>query len=486
MVFDEELFFARRLGLGLKQGETISGDVRNWAVDQLKSIPKLDFYGPDGQSIKDSLPPESKPSINFNQACREWEIYETHEVKVFKEMRAMSARDADEYNYKELVQPYQEIPRWRDCLGKTLTALHGPSPVFERFWMFWLNHFTVSTTEANIKQFYGPHTRNIRNRMTAKFEDLLIDAILNPAMLVYLDNHLSTGPNSPQGKSGGESLNENLARELLELHTVSPAAGYTQKDVVQAALVLTGWQFYAGVRTHGREKVKGDPYGAYFHRYRHEPGTRTVMGKVYKHLGDGKNQATAMLRDLAARHETARFLSWKLARHFIADVPPEDSVDRIRTAWMDSKGDLAVIHEAVIDEVLKKALDNPKFTTPENWLLQSYRVTGVEPPLAKPSYGIEEIDWTFKELGQAYDECSQPNGWPDTKKDWISKELLDRRLRYSFGLGRRIKSEKVEFLKDFSNRLGGTDSTLALLVARAETAAEATAYLLSSPQFLRI
>jgi uncharacterized protein (DUF1800 family) len=484
MAFDEELFFARRLGLGLKQGETISGDVRNWAVEQFNSIPKLDFYGPDGRSIS-SLPPEAKPSPNFNQACREWEIYKNDEDKVFKEMRAMSGREADEYNYKALVQPYQEIPRWRDCLGKTLTALHGPSPVFERFWMFWLNHFTVSTTEANIKQFYGPHTRNIRNRMIGNFSDLLIDAILNPAMLVYLDNHLSTGPNSPQGRSGRESLNENLAREVLELHTMSPAAGFTQRDVGEAALVLTGWQFYSGAQTHGR-RLKGVPYGTYFHWEKHEPGTRKVFGKTYKPVERGKGQAPAMLRDLAASPQTAQFLSWKLARHFIADVPPEDSVDRIRTAWMDSKGELVVIYGAVIDEVLKKALDNPKFATPENWLLQSYRVTGVEPPFAKPSYGIDSIDVTFKELGQAYDECPQPNGWSDTKKDWISKELLDRRLRYSFGLGRRIKNEKVEFLKDFSSRLGGVDSTVALMVARAETAAKATAYLLSSPQFLRI
>jgi uncharacterized protein (DUF1800 family) len=321
--------------------------------------------------------------------------------------------------------------------------------------------------------------------MTGNFSDMLVDAVLNPAMLVYLDNHLSTGPNSSHGKSGRESLNENLAREVLELHTMSPAAGYTQRDVGEAALVLTGWQFYAGARTHGR-KMKGVPYGTYFHWEKHEPGTRTVFGRTYKPVERGKGQAPAMLRDLAAQPETARFISWKLARHFIADIPPEDSVERIRNAWLESKGDLLTIHSAVIDEVIAKALDNPKFTTPENWLIQSCRAMGLGPPLVMPIWGTEEIHWTFKELGQAYDECPQPNGWPDTKKDWISKELLDRRLRYSLHLGRRVDGEKAEYLKEYSTRLAGKESPLAFMVARAETVSLATACLLSSPQFLKI
>src|SRR6185369_3441487 len=247
----------------------------------------------------------------------------------------------------------------------------------ERFWMFWINHFTVSTTEANVKLLYGPHTRNIRKRMTGRFEDMLIDAILNPAMLTYLDNLFSTGPNSYDGKHGDESLNENLAREVLELHTVSPSAGYTQQDVIEAALVLTGWQFYAGAQT--EKGLHGVPYGTYFHVEKHEPGSRKVIGRTYQLKDKGRNQAPDLLRDLAAHPKTAEHLAWKLARHFIADVPPADSVERIRAAWVASKGDLVAIHTAVIDEVLAKAPTNSKFTTPENWLLQSFVATGVQP-----------------------------------------------------------------------------------------------------------
>lgn len=485
MAVDENSFFARRLGFGLRPGATLPAAPREWGVEQIKSIPPLDFYGKDGKSLIAKLPPTAKPLTDFEQACREWEVYDTQDEKAANEARDMSGEASDHYIFERVVFPYMHIPRWRDCLEKTLTAVNGPSPVFERFWMFWLNHFTVSTPDANIKLFYGPHTRNIRNRMTGRFEDMLIDAILNPAMLVYLDNWLSTGPNSEHGKSGDESLNENLARELLELHTMSSAGGYTQKDVIETALVLTGWQFYAGARTHGKA-MPGVPYGTYFHMEKHEPGTRTVLGKKYAPKNDGGNQAPDLLRDLAAHPATAKHISWKLARHFIADQPPADSVERIRAAWVKSNGDLIAIHTAVIDEVLTKASDNPKFMTPENWLLQSFVVTGVPPPLGQPIWGREEIHWTFKELGQAYDECPQPNGWSDLQQDWISKEMLDRRIRYAYHLGRQIGGDAAEALKDYSVQLAGKKSDLAKQVARAESAADATAFLLVSPQFLKI
>lgn len=380
-----------------------------------------------------------------------------------------------------------DVPRWRDCLVKTLTAVNGPSPVFERFWWFWCNHFTVSTTEAEIKLFYGPHTRNIRNRMTGKFTDLLQDAILNPGMLVYLDNHLSTGPNSFSGKRDDGNLNENLAREVFELHTMSPAGGYTQKDVIEAALALTGWQFYAGIPTHG-EHIKGAKYGVWFQKERHEPGSRTIMGKVYKPKDKGRNQAIELLADLAQHPETARHLSWKLARHFLSDDPPAASVDRIHQAWIDSDGDLIAIHTAVIDEVVAVATADAKFTTPENWLTQAFRTTGVAVPLTRPYPGTGEywIDALFKELGQAYDQCPQPNGYPDTLADWISKETLDRRVRLAYFFGQKIDGARAEGLKTFASRLAGEGSDLALKVARAGSKMEATTLLLSSPQFLKI
>ncbi len=483
---DDNLFFARRLGLGLRLGETINVPMRAWAVSQLTTIPPLQFYGPDGTSLRGQLADDADLFPDFEAACKVWELYRKAEDYLEKEGGKMSESDFNALANTTVWTPYMDIPRWRNCLAKTLTAVNGPSPVFERFWWFWCNHFTVSTTEAEIKLFYGPHTQNIRNRMTGNFVDMLQDAILNPGMLVYLDNHQSTGPNSRSGKQNDGNLNENLAREMLELHTMSAEGGYTQKDVIEAALALTGWQFYAGIPTHGRI-IKGAKYGTWFQEDRHEPGTRTILGKTYKSKDKGRNQAPELLADLAVHPETAKHLAWKLARHFIADDPPSESVENIRQVWADTGGNLVAVHTAVVEEVLAHGREYQKYTTPENWLTQSFRTTGVPVPLTRPfpGTGAYWIDGLFKELGQSYDQCPQPNGYPDLTADWISKETLDRRARFSWFLGTRIENAAADGLRQYSELLAGPGSELAEKVATASTKVIATALLLASPQYLK-
>ena len=210
------------------------------------------------------------------------------------------------------------------------------------------------------------------------------------------------------------------------------------------------------------------------------------MGKTYKPKGDGSNQALDLFRDFAAHPTTAQHIAFKLARHFIADVPPEASVERIRTAFVDSKGDLVTVHTAVIEEVLAHALDHRKFTTPELWLFQSYRLTGAAVPTGPLKWGEECMMFTFREMGQSLDECPQPNGWSDLKQDWVSEELLDRRIRYSNILGHKVDAATVASLGDYCDRLAGKDSDLATRVRRAETGVHATMMVLCSPQFLHI
>jgi uncharacterized protein (DUF1800 family) len=329
--------------------------------------------------------------------------------------------------------------------------------------------------------------------MTGKFADMLHDAILNPAMLFYLDNWLSTGPHSPTGLGGKETINENLARELLELHTVSPAAGYTQDDVIQTAYALSGWSFYGGERNQ-RDIPKSSPYGTYFNAHRHEPGTRKILGKTYDKGGkNGAGQAPAFMADLAMRSETAQFVSRKLARHFIADDPPDDSVEKIAAAWMGSDGDMIAIHTAVIDEVLGKAAENAKFLNPETWLYQVHRTTGVDVPETvvwdngydNSTYWISAV---AAELGQPYGEPLQPNGWSDLQADWISNVLVERRLRYALQVGKKVKDAgaTVSHLTDVAQRLAGPDSALVTAVkAAGDVPSQAVAVLLASPEFLR-
>ncbi|MEJ0013609.1 MAG: DUF1800 family protein [Bauldia sp.] len=486
MAVDSDLFFARRLGLGLRPGETLKGPPRDWAMEQVRSAPALDFYGPDGTNLFDKLPPFAKPDESFETASREWEVYRTKLDALEAASRKMSNQEFQDRNWKEIVFPYMRAPVWRDVLVKTLTAVNGPSPVFERFWMFWCNHFVIAVQDTEIKLFWGPHGRAIRNRMTGKFADLLYDAIANPGMLMYLNNDISTGPHSDAARRETENndLNENLGRELLELHTISPAANYTQDDVREVALILTGWQMYAGAITNGGRKAK-IPYGVRFNPYRHEPGDRTVMGKVYKAKGKGENLLRELIDDLAVHPATAKFLALKLARAFIADDPPQDSVDAIATAFSQSGGDMIAVHSVVIEEVIAKAPQYPKFTTPDQWLLESYRTTGAPVPLNEPNGSLESLPWTLKELGQALEGCPQPDGYSALKSDWLSKELLDRRVRQAYRIGSTVRNLTVEALTEYTGRLAGTDSPLTRLVQRAESEAVAVAYLLASPQFLK-
>ena len=210
------------------------------------------------------------------------------------------------------------------------------------------------------------------------------------------------------------------------------------------------------------------------------------MGKKYKRKGDGRNQLADLITDLAVHPQTIRHLSTKLARAFVADDPPAGCVDRIAKAFGDSKGDLVAIHTAVVDEVMTYAQTMPKFTTPVTWLMQAYKATGGHVPLAEPRGAVESIHFVYKEMGETYDEVPQPNGYSDLAADWISKAMIDRRVRQAYRIGFTASNLAVETLGDYAERLAGKDSPLVPRVRRAESVPIAVAILLASPQFLYI
>ena len=458
---------------------------------QLRSVPPLDFYDKSGNSLLTKLPAYAKPFENFDESLRNFEEKWTLQKKLFESSKNLAPGAFDQQMFEQVIYPYVVTARWRDCLVQSLTAVNGKSPVFERFWWFWCNHFTVSTTNLEQPMIYGTHTRLIRDGMTESFRDLLYAAITSPAMVVYLDNYISTGPHSQAGhdpqiiKAGSANLNENLGRELLELHTVSPAAGYAQKDVTETALLLTGWQYYAGLPTHPQKKP-GVKYGSWFQVERHEPGARTIMGKVYKPKGDGRNQLADLITDLASHPYTIKHLATKLARSFVADNPPQESIDRIAKVFDDSKGDLIAVHSAVVDEVMTYAETTPKFTTPINWLMQSYKATGADVPIFEPKGAAESIHFVYREMGETYDESPQPNGYSDVIDDWLSKAMIDRRVRQAYRIGVSASVLGIQEIGDYAARLAGSDSPLVSLVRRAESVPNAVAILLASPQFLFI
>ncbi len=322
---------------------------------------------------------------------------------------------------------------------------YGDDQIRQRLMFFWANHFTVGRKGDENIEFLGHYLDvAIYGALDGSFADMLYGATTHPAMLSYLDNNVNVGERSKYAarcrRTGCQAgSNDNLARELMELHTVSPARGYTEDDIRGAADILTGWGYpYAD----GLPFEPKDFWTAFFSS-RAEPGTKTVLGVEYP-AGD---KALRMLTDtLAADPFTPRFLSRKLAAHFIGDAATDDDIEAIHEAWVGSDGDLPTVHRVVLDRAL--AAPPGKFLWPMVWLFQALRVSG-----AHLFYGYEEIDalhetvqrhpdMIFEELGFDFWAERQPNGYSDRNEDWISTEHMDRRVRFAALIHRFCNPER--------------------------------------------
>jgi uncharacterized protein (DUF1800 family) len=315
-----------------------------------------------------------------------------------------------------------------------------------------------------------------------RFADLLRAAETHPAMLIYLDQVQSIGPNSRaaeflrNGRRGEQAprrsagLNENLAREILELHTVGLGGGYSQADVTEFARALTGLGL-AGPRDPVQDQVV-------FHEPAHEPGERTVLGKRYG--GDGRRQSAAILGDLAASPQTARFVCGKIARHFVADDPPPALVARLEAAWASGGGDLARVAEALIDAPEAWAPQPMKFKTPYEFVVSSYRATGQAPRDLRQMGGI------LNTLGQRPFGAPSPKGWPDEAAPWAASDALVKRMQFAQALAAFV-GPTVQDPSALADQTLGARLTpaSASAIRRAESRAEAVALLLMTPEFQR-
>lgn len=367
-----------------------------------------------------------------------------------------------------------------DILARVQLATATDAGFRERWALFWANHFTVSAIKAPVSGLIGPFENEaIRPRVFGRFADLLGAAETHPAMLLYLDQAQSIGPNSRaaqfRGRGRGQDgrqpgLNENLAREILELHTVGIDGGYAQADVTEFARALTGLSV-AGPRDAGVE-------GVVFRGQAHEPGPRTVMGVRY--AAGGKAQAGAILADLAARPQTARFVCTKIARHFVADEPPPALVARLEKTWLGTGGDLARVAETLIEAPEAWAPQPAKLKTPYEFVVSSYRAVGGEPR------GIGQVNGVLGGLGQRPFGAPSPKGWPDEAAPWAASDALVKRMQFAQTLaavvGPRVQDPVVLAERTLGGRLGPAAATA---IARAESRPEAVALLLMSPEFQR-
>ncbi|MDG2401894.1 MAG: DUF1800 family protein, partial [Amylibacter sp.] len=323
---------------------------------------------------------------------------------------------------------YNSFAWWRDTQTRSIDIVYGDTPTFNRFWHFWINYFPISV-DAVEAELFGNYYLTLRKNMASNFSELLYDATWHPAMQLYLSNQESTGPNSKRAKEIKKNrekkiaaINENLARELLELFTLTPAAGYTQDDVNGTAYVLTGWG----------QVWDDDVKEGYFNDWQHEPGAHKVLGKKYR--GKPKEKLKALCNDLAKHPMTARHVANKLSLHFISDTPPEEAIKFIENVYNQSSGDLVKIHQAVVDAVIKYSDNSTKFLQPELWFFNVHKAVGGGLPLKflgqGDDWGNEQTNNILYEMGHLNSRTPQPNGWSDLAVDWLTPEMMDRRVRY--------------------------------------------------------
>ena len=366
----------------------------------------------------------------------------------------------------------QEIFR-SEALARFQHAIAAEAGLIDRLVWFWSNHFCVSVAKSQFSRVTAGNLEReaIRPHVLGHFGEMLKAVEQHPAMLHYLDNQQSVGPNSKAGQNRKKGLNENLAREIMELHSLGVGGGYSQADVTSLARIITGWS------VHGREVKNAEPGTFAFNANAHEPGDQTVLGKVY--AANGIAQGEAVLSDLARHKATAKHIAFKLARHFVADVPPASLVERLSQVFLQSDGDLKAVTLALLDA--DEAWNAPltKLRSPAEFLVAVARATGRN--MDDPGQLLNGLN----ALGQPLWQPSGPNGFGDTVDTWASAEGMKLRLDVASNLARQVKDlgNPLDVLDAVS---GAAASSLTKeAIARAESKQQGFAILLMSPEFQR-
>lgn len=351
---------------------------------------------------------------------------------------------------------------------RTEAALNADIGLTERLVWFWSNHFCISADK--IRSMAGAYEREaIRPHVLGRFADMLLAVEGHPAMLFYLDNTISMGPNSVAGINRSRGLNENLARETLELHTLGVRSGYTQDDVISFANVLTGWTLVppADNPEHGGEFT--------FNPRLHEPGAKTVMGKVYE--DEAVEQGRAVLRNLAVHPATATHVAAKLARHFIADTPPPALVEKLAKVFLETGGDLKEVAKAMVSSPESWAEPPTKLKRPCEWGVGMVRATGIAQVDPKRFTDGQAL------LGEPLWRPSSPKGYADDEATWI--DGMGRRLDIANNFAERVAG-KVDPQDVIENVLGSCVSAeVKQAVGSAESRQQALALLFMSAEFQR-
>jgi uncharacterized protein (DUF1800 family) len=453
---------AHRFGLGARPGEieAASPSPRGWLLRQ------LDSPAEQPTPLDGGAPLSSGGEL----------VSELLAFRKDRRMRIRAARtgaaqtdgaDAAKMFFKARVPQYMREMSARFALGFTTQR-----PFAEHLVWFWSNHFVVSASNPAAITLVGGFEREvIRPNVTGKFEDMLLAATRHPAMQIYLNNAQSIGPDSIAGHSSGRGLNENLGRELMELHTLGVDGGYTQADVIALAKILTGWSIDG----------EGGATGFRFYPPRHEPGDFVLRGKTYS---AGEEAGITALKDLAHDPATARHIARKFAAHFVADDPPAESVARLEKSFVATGGNLKALAETAVNDPNAWQAHATKMRSPVEYTTAAMRL------LAWPHDGdrdrqVKGVMAATRMMGEFPFAAPSPKGWPDNAEAWSSPDALLNRVEWAKELGNRMP-QSIDAAEIAEAGLGPllTAGTRGAMKGAAN-AGEALALLVSSPEFQR-
>lgn len=475
---------SRKIGLGFRPSESFEIDPTDWIEAQLGD----DFTNKAIKTITSTDPPivDWPKELDFGLTERVNRLVTLRGIKD----RLQEDKVDDVEFIKQQMQAEKDYSVQRlDIYKFAHSASYNKNQVKLRLAHFWLNHFTVGLKETTGELIGHYFDEAIYARLSGSFDEMLYGITSHPAMLTYLDNIYNIGENSRKAKNcGGRStqgctfgLNDNLARELMELHTVSPTRQYTEDDIHNAAKILAGW---GGIF----DKPFSPKVSSYWNAYvksTAEPGLKTVLNFEFQ---KGSKSLRSLTDMLAADKHTRNFLSRKLATHFIGENVSKEDIAAIAAAWEQSSGDLPTIHSTVLNLAYKSPIR--KFLWPSTWLFQAIRLSGADLfkgyddlYLETMTPALRDPDKILSELGNSFWSERQPNGYSDRKSDWVSTEHLDRRIRISeliFRSGNpKLQAEEIAEMHDFSDQTK-------LLLTKGKRLQDKFVLLLCSPEFMEV
>jgi uncharacterized protein (DUF1800 family) len=481
---DPALVAFNRFGLGARPGDRdrIAGDPRGYLKAELRQ-PDIAMISLDDPAYASLL--GSTPAIQASMAANLQRKMEREKMAAAAEPPAPKASapaapppinaavSPAATPAKPAVPPVEATLFKAEAQARFDKALRAQAGFVERLVYFWSNHFCVSVAKDNIvRASAGAFEREaIRPFVLGRFADMLMAVEHHPAMLFYLDNQQSIGPDSRAGKNRQRGLNENLAREILELHTLGVGSGYTQADVTSFARILTGWTMA------GREGRLGEPGSSVFNANAHEPGDAVLLGKTYP--AGGMGQAEAALNDIARHPATTQHIATQFARHFISDDPPPAAVARLAKVFTKSDGNLRALAAALIDTPEAWSTPLAKMRSPFDYVAAIRRTAG-----PGPNDPGQSLAW-LNALGEPLWQPPGPNGFPDRADSWASAEGMKVRLDIAWQAARQVKD--IGNPNDMLDAVIGPSASpeTRQAVARAESKQQGLALLMMAPEFQR-